>query len=140
PSLSNLSPVPGIIGQTLTITGSNFTGTTSVKVCGMTASFFMITSDNELQVTIPSGATTGTVDVTNTKGSAGLSYSILQAPIISSFAPASGQASTILTLTGSHFTGTTAVRFNGGPAATPSAVTDTQITVAVPLGSTSGPI
>ena len=36
-----------------------------------------------------------------------------EAPIISSFSPASGPVRTSVTINGSHFTGTTAVAFNG---------------------------
>lgn len=63
-------------------------------------------------------------------------------PIIPSVAvvtPASGLAGTTVTLTGSGFTGTTAVAF-GGAAADFSVVGDTQITATVPVGATTGAI
>src|SRR5439155_1582420 len=60
-------------------------------------------------------------------------------PTINSFTPTSGPVGTSVTISGSHFSGATAVTFNG-TAATLSGVTDTQITTSVPSGASSGPI
>jgi photosystem II stability/assembly factor-like uncharacterized protein len=64
----------------------------------------------------------------------------VSAPTVSSFTPTSGPVGTVVTLTGTHFTGASAVAFHGVPAATFSAASDTQITATVPAGATSGPI
>jgi hypothetical protein len=61
------------------------------------------------------------------------------APTISSFAPTSGSAGTSVTITGTNFTGATAVKFNG-TAATFAVNSATQITATVASGATSGPI
>ncbi len=60
-------------------------------------------------------------------------------PLISSFAPAEGQAGTTVVLTGDNFAGVSAVRFNGVDA---TFVVDslTQITVTVPAAASTGPI
>ena len=60
-------------------------------------------------------------------------------PTITSFTPASGPIGTVVTLTGTGFTGATAVTFNGVTAAH-SMVSDTQITATVPAGTTTGPV
>ena len=62
------------------------------------------------------------------------------ASTITSFTPACGVAGTVVTITGSGFTGATGVTFNGTPAVTWSAATDTSATATVPAGATSGPI
>jgi hypothetical protein len=64
----------------------------------------------------------------------------LDVPNITSFTPNSGSAGTSIVITGTNFTGTTAVSFNGTPA--PSFVVNsaTQITVTVPAGALSGPV
>ena len=62
------------------------------------------------------------------------------APTVSGFTPTSGPVGTVVTLTGAGFTGVTAVAFNGTPAVTFSAASDTQITATVPPGATSGAI
>src|SRR5256886_13045455 len=61
------------------------------------------------------------------------------APTISSFSPASGPVGAGVTISGSHFTGATAVAFNGA-AASFAVNSDTQITATVPSGATTGPI
>ena len=95
------------------------------------------------------GATTSTaaevprtaLATTSTLVNAGI-YRFVQvsAPTISSFTPTSGPVGTVVTLTGTHFTGATAVAFHGTPATKFSAASDTQITVTVPAGATSGAI
>ena len=62
------------------------------------------------------------------------------APAIGSFTPSSGPVGSKVTITGSHFTGASAVAFNGAAAAGYTVDSDTQITATVPAGATSGPI
>jgi len=62
-------------------------------------------------------------------------------PYAASFSPATGVAgSTVVTLTGTHFTGTTAVKFNGGSASFVPPTVDTTLTATVPNGASTGPI
>ena len=56
------------------------------------------------------------------------------------FTPSSGPVGTMSTLTGTSFTGATSVGFNGAATTDFSVNSDTQITVTVPSGATSGPI
>jgi hypothetical protein len=60
-------------------------------------------------------------------------------PIISSFTPGSGAAGVTVTISGSAFTGTAAVTFNG-VAADFTVNSDTELTATVPTGASSGPI
>jgi hypothetical protein len=62
------------------------------------------------------------------------------APVIDSFAPAGGPVGTVVTITGTNFTGASEVDFTAGASATFSVDSDTQITATVPLGSTTGSI
>jgi IPT/TIG domain-containing protein len=69
------------------------------------------------------------------------SASAVPAPSITSFTPAGGPVGTIVTITGTNFSGATEVDFTAGASATTFSVdSDTQITATVPLGSTTGPI
>lgn len=59
---------------------------------------------------------------------------------ISSFAPATGPAGTVVTITGTGFTGATAVSFGGVPAATYSVASATTIIAEIPSGANTGRI
>ena len=60
-------------------------------------------------------------------------------PTITSFTPASGPTGTSVTISGTNFTGATAIRFNGVSASfTLSSATAIQATV--PVGATTGPL
>ena len=61
------------------------------------------------------------------------------APVITGFSPTSGPVGTSVTVSGSNFTGATAVTLGGTPAISPL-VSDTQITATVPAGAKTGPI
>jgi FG-GAP repeat protein/IPT/TIG domain-containing protein len=60
-------------------------------------------------------------------------------PDISSFSPASAKVGKDVTISGSAFTGATAVTFDGVPA-TFTVVSDTEITTTVPDGALTGPV
>jgi hypothetical protein len=60
--------------------------------------------------------------------------------LITGFTPTSGPEGTVVTLTGSGFTGATEVVFGLQSAASFSVVNDTEITATVPAGADSGPI
>ncbi len=57
----------GKVGAAVKILGSNLTGVTSVTFNGTTATFTVV-SKSEITTTVPTGATTGTVEVTTSKG------------------------------------------------------------------------
>lgn len=63
-----------------------------------------------------------------------------QAPSIDSFTPTSARTGTRVTLTGSHFTGATAVSFGGIVSTEFVTHSDTRMTVRVPSGAVSGRI
>jgi C1A family cysteine protease len=66
--------------------------------------------------------------------------SVVPAPTVTSFTPTSGPVGAVVTVTGTGFTGATAVAFNGAPATTFSVASATQITATVPDGATTGAI
>lgn len=61
-------------------------------------------------------------------------------PTITSFTPTSGPIGTTVTITGTNFTGATAVKFASTPAASFTVNSSTQITATVPTGASSGTI
>lgn len=62
-SFVQTNPTSGKVGAPVIILGSNLTGTTQVSFAG-TAAAFTIVSSTEIQTTVPTGAKTGTVEVT----------------------------------------------------------------------------
>ena len=138
PALSTLGPTSGTAGTAVAVTGTNLTGATSVTFNGTTATF-TVNSASQITATVPAGATTGNVVVTTPAGvSNGLPFTVtIPAPVIVSLNPASGPVGTGVVLTGTNFTGATAVSFNG-TAASFAVNSATQITATVPVGATSG--
>jgi hypothetical protein len=61
-------------------------------------------------------------------------------PTVSNLNPTNGQAGVLVMLTGTNFTGVTAVRFNNNLNATFTLLSDAQIRVTVPTGATTGPL
>jgi|SRR5579863_5638193 len=59
-------PTSGAVGAKVTILGNNLTGSTSVTFNGTPATFTVV-SPSEITTTVPTGATTGTVEVTTPK-------------------------------------------------------------------------
>ena len=69
------------------------------------------------------------------------SFELISAePTIASFMPTSGPVGTSVTITGTGLTGATAVAFNGTNASSFTVNSDTQITVLVPVGASTGAI
>jgi uncharacterized protein (TIGR03437 family) len=60
-------PTIGKVGTQVTILGTNLTGSTSVTFNG-TAAAFVVTSSSAITTTVPTGATTGKVEVTTPGG------------------------------------------------------------------------
>ncbi|WP_426491183.1 T9SS type A sorting domain-containing protein [Hymenobacter sp. 102] len=67
-------------------------------------------------------------------------YQNVAAATVASVAPASGSPGTTVTITGSEFTGATAVKFNGKDAASFTVISSNSITAVVPAGATTGPV
>jgi hypothetical protein len=68
PAISSFTPTSGPMGTEVTIIGTNFTGATSVAFNGTNAASFTVVSGTQIRATVPSGATTGKISVTNPAG------------------------------------------------------------------------
>ena len=141
PTVTGLAPTsgPATGGTPVTITGTNFTGATSVKFASATATF-SVTDATHIAATSPAGS--GTVDVTvMTAGGTSATgssdqFTYINAPTVTALAPTSGTTAggTPVTITGTNFTGATAVRFGATTAG--FSVTDaTHIAATSPAGS-----
>jgi hypothetical protein len=143
PAISSFTPTSGPEETWVTITGTNFTGATSVAFNGTATLDFYVFSSTEIVVFVPPGATSGPISVTTPFGTGTSSDSFTDTaspPDICCFEPTSGAAGTSVDIMGGNFTGATSVTFNG--TADPDFVVNspTDITAHVPAGATSGPI
>jgi Metallo-peptidase family M12/Secretion system C-terminal sorting domain/IPT/TIG domain len=140
PTITSFTPVSGPIGTVVTITGTNFTGATVVSFNNVNAATFTVNSATQVTATVPTGATTGAVRVTTPGGTAmsSANFTVLMLPTITSFTPTSGLPGTAVVITGTNFTGATAVTFNNLGAANFVVNSSTQITATVPTGATTG--
>lgn len=141
PVISSLSPTSGIVGANVTVSGSNFLGTTAVQFNGLAAAF-TVNSASSIQATVPPAATSGPVTVTTVVGTAASPspFTVLAPPTITGFSPGSGTPGTAVVIAGTEFSGASAVTING-LSAVYAVDSPTQITAFVPAAlPSSGPI
>ncbi|WP_323986536.1 IPT/TIG domain-containing protein [Microbacterium plantarum] len=125
-------------GNTVVITGSCFTGATAVLFGGVPATSFTVDSDTRITAVVPAG--TGVVDVEVVGAAACGSetlpdgYEYTDEPVIGTIAPDRGPETggTVVTITGTNFTGTTSVTFDGVAGSALTVVSDTELRVTTP--------
>ena len=146
PTVTNFSPTSGPVGQAVDVQGTNFTGATAVKFNGTADPSFVVNSSSDISAHVPTGATSGTISVTtpNGTGTSSTSFTVTggggNPPTVTSFTPSSGPVGTNVSITGTNFTGATAVTFNGTAATNFTVNSSTSINANVPSGATTGKI
>jgi hypothetical protein len=144
----DFGPVTG--GGTVTISGVGFTGATSVLFGAIPAASYTVDSDTAITAVVPAG-TNGTVDIrvqtpfSTTPATALDQYTYVGPPTVTSLFPDSGSVvgGNLVQITGSGFTGVTAVDFGSIPAASYTvesptlinAIAPTTVTASTPTGS-----
>jgi hypothetical protein len=151
PTISGFTPTSGGVGTTVTITGTNFVMSVNFLtvnlVKGVTfngvGAKFTINSATQITATVPEGATTGPIYLTNVAGGVVTSATNFAVrpppPTISSFTPTEGWLGSEVTITGTNLTWAAGVTFNGASAKF-TVVNATTLTATVPAGATTGPI
>ena len=145
PVVTGLSQHAGTSATLLVITGTGFTGVSSVMFGGLAAAAYLFDSDTQIRA-YPNASGTGTVDVIITTSAGGPSatsaadlftYTSSPNPVVSSVSPTSGPTGggTQVTIYGANFTGATAVYFGGTAATSFSVVLDSEITAYSPAES-----
>jgi len=135
PGVTSFTPAIAGTGATVTITGDNFNGATSVTFGGVPASSFGIVNANTITAIVGTGAS-GDVIVTTALGAGSKAgFTFAAPPVISSFTPTGAGIGTTVTIIGSNFNGTTAVSFGGVAATSFSVVNATTITAVVGAGA-----
>ncbi|MFG3137221.1 IPT/TIG domain-containing protein [Streptomyces sp. NPDC048211] len=125
-------------GNTVDINGYGLSTAGNVTF-GSNSATPTVVSDSQLSVVVPSGSSSGSVDVTvaTTGGTtAPLTYTYVDAPTLVSLTPASGSASggTSVTVNGTGLTSTTDVTF-GGTTASFAVLNNTTLVAVTPPGT-----
>jgi hypothetical protein len=149
PTVASVSPAVGPVNGnvSVTITGTDFMTANQVDFGSQTAASFSITSPTTITAVAPSSVLPGIVDVTVVNDSATSATSVadeftyVAAPTITGVSPSVGPVSggTAVTITGTGFTGASAVTFGGVPATSFSVVTDTSISAVAPGQTPTAP-
>ncbi len=142
-----MSPATGSTagGTGVTITGSNFTGASAVTFGTVAATTYSVTNSGSIAATAPM-ASAGTVDVrvtvngvTSAVNEPGdeFTYSVPPPPTVTAVSPATGSTAggTGVTITGSNFTGASAVTFGTVAATTYSVTNSGSIAATAPMAS-----
>jgi hypothetical protein len=147
PVSASPSTGPADGGTVVTVSGSNFRAGANVYFGGLLGSDTTVLNSNTIRTTTPRNAPgAANVQVINSDGTNGVITNgftyVPPMPSITGVTPASGPATTIVTIDGVQFDSRAQnldVRFNGAPARIVSA-TLTRITALVPYAATSGPV
>lgn len=70
PGIASFSPTSGPVSTAVTIKGTTFTGTTKVAFGSVDATTFQVVNDSQVDAIVPSGATTGAIQITTSAGTA----------------------------------------------------------------------
>jgi len=118
PTLTSFTPTSGPAGTVVLLTGTNLTSTSTVRFNGVNASTMSpnVSVTTALRATVPMGATTGRITVTNDAGMVTAASDFRVLPSITGFTPDEGAAGTVVTITGNALGGVTAVRFGSADA------------------------
>jgi large repetitive protein len=140
-AVTGISPSSGPVsgGTSVTVIGSGFTGATAVTFGGSAAFAPTAFSDNQLVVTAPPHSA-GPVDVRVWAGGASSLptaadvYVYVGRPVVTAVSPTGGSTSggTVVTVSGSGFTGASGVTFGGAAGTNLSVASDTRLTVNAP--------
>jgi YD repeat-containing protein len=151
-SIIEFQPKSGPVGTVVTIQGTGFSATPASNTVTFNGTAATVTSSTptSLVMTVPAGATTGTIGVTTPAGSttSASAFTVTAtsgAPTITSFSPAIALPGATVTISGTHFETTLAnnkVSFYGIPRVKSlvTAATTTALDVTVPGHARSGPL
>ena len=152
PTVTNVNPNNGPVagGTSVVVTGTNFTGVSTVSFGTTAAASFSFVNATTIDATSPAGAGAGPVDVrvTTTAGTSPINqpadvftYTAAAAPSVTGVDPNSGPVAggTSVTIIGTNFTGASVVDFGSIPVASFSVnEAGTQITTASPAAAGPG--
>ncbi|MCK9580036.1 MAG: IPT/TIG domain-containing protein [Methanoregula sp.] len=142
PEITNISPSRGPLagGTTVSITGTGFIAATDVQFNATAATGYTVDSDTRITAVIPAGIEGPVnVNVTTAGGTsastAASQFTYANIPGITLISPNEGptHGGTVVTITGSGFTGATGVLFDTRPGTSLAVLSDTLITITTPF-------
>jgi len=68
PTIATFTPMSGVVGTQVTITGANFTDVSSAKFNGTNAAAYFVDSSTQVRANVPSGATSGKINIATAAG------------------------------------------------------------------------
>jgi uncharacterized delta-60 repeat protein len=141
PTVASVSPALGTAlgGNTITVTGTGFSGATAVTIGGNPAAFTVVNATTLTATTPPGDAGSASVRVTGPYGTSAANalFTYVMPPAIAGVSPVRGATTggESVTITGSGFINVTAVRIGGIPVASFVVDLPTQITAVTPAGT-----
>jgi hypothetical protein len=139
-------PSDAMVGDSVTITGTNFVDTDAVPVTvkfgkAVATPTSITGGGTTIQVVVPTGAATGKIQVVTIAGTATskTTFTVISGPKVIGV-PSSAKAGQTVRITGRHFTSTSSVKFNGVEATSFHVVSDSVIEAVVPSGAGTGPV
>lgn len=141
PTIGSIAPNPAKNGTDLTVSGADLDLITKATFGGGKDGQLMGGSGAQITVHVPVDATEGPVTFTTAAGKTVSSGTLtLVKPVISGIAPLDVQFNNEITISGSDLDLVAKVQFTGGKEVTVSGATASEVKVAVPVGTESGPI
>jgi len=138
PTVTSFTPASGQVGTLVTLNGTNLGTVTAVTFGNVSVTApITVLSATSIRVTVPAGALTGRISVTNPANSGQSAANFTLVPRITGFSLPSGSDDTVISILGTSFTGVTAVKF-GTVNATFTFVSDSEISVLVPAAAVTG--
>jgi uncharacterized repeat protein (TIGR01451 family) len=138
PVITGFTPASGVRGESVTLTGANFTNLANpaVEFNGVSAAYQTPTSTSELIATVPAGDFTGPISARNSHGAATSAALFYLQPWITSLSSTSAVVNATLTITGRSFLDTSSVRVDG--VSYDYSASAAQITATVPTNASTG--
>jgi hypothetical protein len=151
PTLASFLPNPGLPGTDLVLTGTGFTGVTSVLFATATpgtsvSGTIQTSTDTRITLTVPATAATGPITVETPQGAVSSAPDVFTVTVavltVADFNPKLGAEGTVVTVSGANLGLATGVTFGGSAAVSgiTLATDGASFTVTVPPGAVSGPV
>jgi hypothetical protein len=137
-SVTSISPVGGPVGTVVDVKGIGFTPGSTIKFNGTAATSVSYINSGEIRAAVPAGATSGPLTLSTAAGTvrARIGYTVTPSvpSTITSFTPTSGITGSIVTITGTYFSGAS-VKFGNLRASSSTVDAPTKLRAKVPDGA-----